>query len=362
MAVVKHRARWQAKVRAHDGTWWSITCELKVDAQRHEVDMRRAKDRGEPWIHPRDRARELSQAPTMRELAEVFIRAQVGRLSRRTIRRYGRELESFVAWAEDRGEGLVTHLSRGLLRAWWTAYAELTGCKPQTANKVVKTVEVWWRWLDDHDDEHSAGGRVPKPRHLEMPRIQAAPVVAPTWGEMDDALNELDRVEWARRCGWILRFTGARIGEVLLLRWSDVDLETGWIHLRAETTKGGYGGRQVPISRHLARELREWERADSLVVGPVDAAIADTSRPARVFATAWARAGVRPAAWSRQATRAYRKGVQSGLIAMHAHADAVKLLVGHTLGGARASYLDPEIAIPLRQVVDMIPAVGASEV
>lgn len=357
MAVVRFRKRWQARVRDYNGQVWSIVCDTKDEAQRIEAEMRACRRAGQSWVHPRDR--QAVQVAKLRDLAEVFMRAQMSRLARRTLIRYAAELEAFVSWAEEQGRGAVADLSRALLRTWWQAYAERTGSRPQTINKVVGTVEVFWRWLDEHDDEHPCD--VPKPRRLEMPRTFLPPVIAPTWGEMDDALSELDRVEWARRAGWILRFSGARIGEVLALSWDDVDIEAGWLMIRPEVAKGGYSSRLVPLSRFLTAELRRWTRDDDRLIGPVHADIHNTSRPARVFETAWRRAGVREGAWKRQATRAFRKGVQSGLLALGAHPDAVKLLVGHSMGEARRHYIDPEIAIPLRKVVDMIPAVGVSD-
>ena len=65
--------------------------------------------------------------------------------------------------------------------------------------------------------------------------------------------------------------TGMRRGELLKLRWTDVDLDGRTIHVKAFNTKTATA-RDVPISQRLERELRRlWEvspkQADGLVFG-----------------------------------------------------------------------------------------------
>lgn len=50
--------------------------------------------------------------------------------------------------------------------------------------------------------------------------------------------------------------TGGRLGELLALRWGDIDLDHGVLYFRAETTKSGKE-RQLPIHEDLAPVLRE---------------------------------------------------------------------------------------------------------
>jgi integrase len=50
-----------------------------------------------------------------------------------------------------------------------------------------------------------------------------------------------------------LVFAGLRIGELLALRWRDVDLASGW--LRVEESKTDAGARSIKIRGALAHEL-----------------------------------------------------------------------------------------------------------
>jgi integrase len=83
--------------------------------------------------------------------------------------------------------------------------------------------------------------------------------------------------------------TGMRQGEMLALRFSDVDLERGLITLRGETTKSRKT-RVVPISTERLRAVIEWlrldadgdEKAEDVLVFSNDA-----SEPLRLFHRTW---------------------------------------------------------------------------
>ncbi|MCB9797444.1 MAG: tyrosine-type recombinase/integrase [Alphaproteobacteria bacterium] len=176
---------------------------------------------------------------------------------------------------------------------------------------------------------------------------------------MDALIHQLrDVVEFCRRAAWMQRFTAMRIGETMALRWERVDLESGLLILDPEITKGGYGGRTLPIASALAEEMKRWSRPGPWVCGGEEPRYSSTNRPSRRFLNAWKRTGVREIAWRGQPTHALRKGVISGLHALGAHPDAVEVLAGHSLG-LRGAYLDRRIAFDLAKVVNMIPAVGA---
>lgn len=354
---------WQVKVRSHAGTWWTITVHSRTEAERTEREMFTAKDRGETWVHPRYRQGWL----TVREACEVFMVAQRGRLSTRTYLRYARELEDFTVWGESQFRPfLMSRFGRPLLRRY---YAHLSGDKSgrwgrkrtvKTSNKILQTVQILWKWAYEHDDELGWEGLIPRSRRLELPTPMQRITVAPTWGEMDDLIGELEGLEWARRAAWIQRFTALRIGEVMGLTWAAVHLQERQLFVAPEISKGGYSGRILPLSDHLIEELKRWPRTEGPLCGPIVERLRDTSRPARAYSRAWMRAQVRELAWKRQPTHALRKGVISGLRGLGADGDAVELFAGHKLAGVKVSYLDHEIAFNLRAVVDLIPAVGES--
>jgi integrase len=83
--------------------------------------------------------------------------------------------------------------------------------------------------------------------------------------------------------------TGMRRGELLSLRFGDVDLERGAIHVRAENAKSKRG-RSIPIATARLKAVLEWLRLDSSGnPKPDDAPVFSTARgkPLKDFRDAW---------------------------------------------------------------------------
>jgi integrase len=175
---------------------------------------------------------------------------------------------------------------------------------------------------------------------------------------MDAMISQLE--DWAYRLAVLQRSCGSRLRETLLLQWTDLDLDARRLTFRPETTKGGYGGRVLPIPRHLAAELAGWptRAAGGSVVSPPAAELGARGHAGRSISRAWARAGIRREAWWSHPTHALRKGWVSGLLALGADRDAVEVLAGHSLGRVRDSYVDPAVALSLRATMDLVPEPG----
>ncbi len=139
---------------------------------------------------------------------------------------------------------------------------------------INTTVQVLATVLDvaieyGHLTANPARGRrrrlpVTKPARLSLEPEQVTALLAAA-GELDDA----------DRCGRRIRrpllatlaFTGLRIGELLALRWSDVDLAAGRIRVRAAKTEAGV--RDVDLQPELREELALW-RATTRHPEPAD--------------------------------------------------------------------------------------------
>ncbi len=86
---------------------------------------------------------------------------------------------------------------------------------------------------------------------------------------------------------WFAYHTGRRRGEILQITWSDVNLEDGWITIRAATTKTGKPDR-IPI----VGELRELIMGLSTGAGPTASPFLFQYRqkPLKTFSRTWKRA------------------------------------------------------------------------
>ncbi len=99
--------------------------------------------------------------------------------------------------------------------------------------------------------------------------------------------------------------TGLRQGELLGLRWCDIDWIAGRVHVAESYTRGAFDspkshrGRSVPMSDRLAGELeRHFERTrwrderDLVFAHPLSGHVLDASKLRKRFRRAVARAGV----------------------------------------------------------------------
>lgn len=350
-SLVKYRGRWRLKWRDPDGTPHTRTFDLKPHAEefRREVDHDLAL--GRPWTPRVARAE-----PLLGDAVDAFIADRSRTLSPATLTRYGMELDVFARFINDE-RATVAMLSRDTLAryyAWLRTPANGKNGRQRTTNTTRKLVEVVhraWSWMFDHDEFSKHVG---PPRRIEMPAVTFAATVAPTWEEMDRCIAHIN-VRWQQQLATILRFTGLRANQAMRLTWSDFDLERATMRVRPELGKSSQerSGRTVPVSQHLVAILAGWGCREGYVIESTRTGARERVARDRDMALAWARAGVRPEAWTGRPHHAFRKGFVSGLKREGADADAVEVLVGHSLG-LRGVYTDPD-AIPLRAAVALIP-------
>ena len=81
-----------------------------------------------------------------------------------------------------------------------------------------------------------------------MPKDPPKPPTAPTWDEMDACIAAV-KTPWIANLLTFLRFTGLRVGETMMLRWSDLDLERGLLTIEAGISKTKRG-RVLPALVH----------------------------------------------------------------------------------------------------------------
>src|SRR5262249_19597571 len=97
-------------------------------------------------------------------------------------------------------------------------------------------------------------GRTADIRYLEMEELEALIGAVP-----DDELGEVERVLYRTAA-----MTGLRRGELLALRWRDIDWSAGVIRVRRSYTRGQFGtpksrrsSRAVPLADAVAAELEQ---------------------------------------------------------------------------------------------------------
>ncbi len=369
----KRKGVYSVRWRDPDGRQRQRTVATRQAADDLRREVREAIDLGQRW-----RPVGARRAPELRTLFAAFLTAQV-RLRARTLRRYGQMLEAFATWTEaQHGKRDATSelLGRSLLRDYFAHLTTTPGRNGaprtvSTARKHVEAVALAWAWAWDEDEEHAWIGLIPRFRPVKLATVERAPTVAPTWPQMDAAIDACTTA-WHRQLAVVLRCTGMRVSAALQLEWADLDLDAGTLTIRSETTKGGYSGRAVPLSPVLISELASWGRREGAVIDAPEAErraargdLGPSGKPARgraarMLAAAWRRSGVPERVWKRQPGKAFRKGFTSELKRSGADVEAVERLVGHMRRDVRSHYLDDSVLRPhLSAAVSLVPGFAA---
>lgn len=255
-------------------------------------------------------------------------------------------------------ENLLPGFHAWLLRA---------GRAPSTAAKRCGTVRLFWEWATTINDFRPWLPVAPRRLGIKKPPPPAPR--APSWAEADACLAVLTPGTWLHRFAILARYTGGRRSSLLLLTWDDVDMEAETLCVRPEVAKGGRGW-TAPLCPPLVAELAGWGiRTGYLVDAPpleVQAARGDgRGHVDRDLRRAWTRAKVPADRWKGQPSHAFRKCIETGLVAAGARWDAVEAFVGHQLPGTGgAHYVDRERALwdAMVEAAAMIPAIGTAGV
>jgi integrase len=192
-------------------------------------------------------------------------------------------VEAFAAWMRREGRSAkTTRNALGLLHSIYE-YAHRRGAAPSNPVKLA--------------DKPEADGTDPDIRYLDQPELEALIRAVP-----DDALGRVERVLYL-----VAATTGMRQGELLALRWLDVDWPARRIRVRRSYVRGEYGtpkskrsSRAVPLADRVAGQLDQLHQAtayqadDDLVFAhPHTGRPIDRSKLLKRFKAALARGGVR---------------------------------------------------------------------
>jgi integrase len=140
--------------------------------------------------------------------------------------------------------------------------------------------------------------REPEIRHLSVAELETVLAATP-----DDPLGRTERALYLTAA-----MTGLRRGELLALRWQDVDHDAGVVRVRRTYTRGRFGtpksrrsNRAIPLADRVDMALREQfehsrfrDEADLVFCHPTGGGVLDPSKVRKRFQAAARRAGLRP--------------------------------------------------------------------
>ena len=315
-----------------DGVRRSRSVSTKRDARRLSAQIEASKGLGVDW-----KPQGFRGVPSLDEACREFLTDRARLLKPRTVMRYSDALGLLLKFVEEkdpRRRWTVKHLTRPLMADGWGWLMDPKTSRHNRGRTVPtgrKLIQVWtllWKWAYDHDQH---GAHTVRPRVLELPKMYPPVSVAPTWGDVDAMLAALCETapDWGIRLGWLVRYTGARRGALLRLTWDRVDLEARRIVLSSETTKGGYGGRSIPIHQHLVQLMAGWGIREGRVVGAPELELTGRGHVDRTFRRAWKRAGVRPERYKGRPIHGLRHCLRTHLVHHRIAIDVIDAILGH---------------------------------
>lgn len=302
-SLYPHRGSWYAK-------WYVGTRQIKRKIGRKrkrgsregltkaqaEKEMRRLMREVKPTLQERLTLREVGDAyiahvrdflerkpSTVQDYEGILNKAERG-LPKKTTDRYdGSDIEGYASSMKKAGRSPKTinnHLNflHGLF-----AFAEKRGWAP--GNAVAEA------------ERPRADGADPDIRFIDLEELEALLREVP-----DDVLGAVERPLYLTAA-----MTGLRQGELIALRWKDVDWKAGLIRVRRNYTRGRFGtpktkrsSRAVPMPERVAAVLKQhfkrssYTGADDLVFcHPETGAPFDASKMRKRFKVALKAAGVR---------------------------------------------------------------------
>lgn len=356
-SIHKHRDKWLVRWRDRDNTNRSRSCPDRTTAGRLQREIEAAQALGRDWQPEAPR----EEPPRLQVIAEAYVVARARVLRPRTLERYAEMLDAWLGWAAKLDTGELSALSLAGLERYWDHLVAPTGRHgrprtPSTAAKHLEVVSLCWSWAWSRSRAMGWDRWVPPPEELDMPKRQRPLVLAPSWAEADAMIAQLERGTWTHRLAWLQRCAGLRVGEALRVRWAD--LVDDVLHVQAEDTKGGYGGRALPLAPVLLAEISTWPRTGpTLVEGPA-AELTGRGHVQRNMARAWRRAGVRVEVYAGRPTHALRKAFSTGVRLEGGAGELVEIYTGHAIPGSGRAYVDPALLVPqLRALAALVPPV-----
>ena len=168
-------------------------------------------------------------------------------------------LAVFVEWCrevsvDDLTDVTADQIENGFL-AWWADRFDRLYGRPAADKTQVglhNALSSFFGWLDRAE---RGPARNPMNR-VERPVVRRKRIDSLSADELERLLVDGPGRPQQRIVVWLLRWTGLRVGEATALLQRDVDLDAGWIYVRASKTSAGV--RDLPIFPELRPELERW--------------------------------------------------------------------------------------------------------
>jgi integrase len=210
----------------------------------------------------------------MKFLKKRYIPGKLVGASPLTIESYQSIVRQFNAWHIDvhGRKPQIGRLDRSLLGEYMSHLSK-AGKAPSTINKARGHLVALWNWAHIeglHSEKPSNVAKVKEPkRSPEAWTLEQLGNILKSAGECEGMVGDVPaNVLWLALI-WTAFNSGARVSAMMSIRWDDVDLESGWLKIRAEYQKHKEDQQVglMPETIESLQRLAEYPRADETVFG-----------------------------------------------------------------------------------------------
>jgi len=202
-------------------------------------------------------------AGTVKEMFDRWLLAVAARRSPRTHAEYRYQVESRLI--PEFGRHRPADVTRPEVRRMHARLTEKNG--PIAANRIVTTLRAAYGWTLKQDDATLPAGFQNPAQGIELNREKPRDeFLRPD--ELPAVVGQIQAVKdpWQRSFLWLLMLTGARSGELLNLKWSDVSLKRGEITLRETKNRTDL---RLQLSGAAVEVLRQTPHSGAYVFPPL---------------------------------------------------------------------------------------------
>jgi len=271
----KYYAYFRDRSRKPTEKSWPLRVSEQRAARRRLTELEKGFEGGafDPW-----NGGWLRENVTARESITRFLDAKEPTVSDRTLGTYRQQLEALLGTLPNDGESPLDGLQSGDLRLYVRAYTEDGDGPPSNATqrKRYRHVRTWLNWcvgegfidrspLDDltQPKEEKKEAAFLKPEDVDRLLVAIDHHMETT----TDAVGRTPDLAWLADVIRVAVATGLRRGELVALRWQDVDLDDQRLHVRHQedfTTKNSRE-RRVPLRGGHWRFFVEWIQSERTI-------------------------------------------------------------------------------------------------
>jgi integrase len=225
-------------------------------------------------LHPKEPVVVQTKQVAWQELYTMFLTYKEGRgLAPRSLERYRASFQAFGRYLTTLTLSRADQVTLAVLEGYTVYRTKREECDIKTAHNDCLVIKGVFKWASK-----ASRGLLKSNPALDWETPEPVKPKRPTY-TLDQVTKMQTGVrEWLRPIVTVLAWTGMRIGELINLRWEDVDLNKKLIHIRVreDWRPKGRADRTIPMHPQVEAVLRNQRVGKFAFIGPSGGRLKET--------------------------------------------------------------------------------------